>query len=252
MSAWLDPLRAALDASAAPLAFFIRDDDAGRADAKLELLLDLIETLDAPIDVAAIPAQLTPAYAGTLLRRRERCQRLRIHQHGYAHINHEAEGRKCEFGPSRDALRQQGDIRHGKDRLLALLGPTDPIFTPPWNRCTQDTVAALTREGFRVLSREANAAPLKFGSLHHLPVSVDWRRRRGERRETPHDAAMAMAAQIRGGATVLGLMLHHEVLDEDDHLALQALLRLLGAHPRVARMNMITILEKLDASLLAI
>ena len=33
-----------------------------------------------------------------------------LHQHGLAHVNHEREGRRCEFGPARGAAAQRRDI----------------------------------------------------------------------------------------------------------------------------------------------
>ena len=243
MSAWLDPMRAALATGETPIAFFMRDDDAGWANSKLYALLDVVEEAGMPIDVAAIPAHLSLDCAVELDRRRKRAPGLRIHQHGFAHVNHEAEGRKCEFGASRDTLRQQADIRQGKDRLLAYLGPVDPVFTPPWNRCTQATVAALQREGFRVLSRESHATQLDLGDLADVPVSIDWRRKRDGVRTTPNDTAIAIADQLRDGATQVGLMLHHETLEADDLKSLADLMALMNAHPRVRAANIVELGE---------
>ncbi len=250
MSDWLVPLRAALADARARVDIFVRDDDAGRADAQLLGLLDLFESHAAPLDLAVIPAALQPQTGDALRDRRARWAGLRFHQHGYAHVNHEREGRKCEFGPSRGLARQRADIRMGKDRLAALLGDVDPIFTPPWNRCTQETVSALEREGFRALSREVNAAPLSLHSLYNLPVCVDWRRRRGEVRETPRDAAAAMAEQIAGGARRVGLMLHHQILDDADFDALDALLNLLRAAPSTRLGSMMEFVEEQNVSLI--
>ena len=152
-----------------------------------------------------------------------------------------------------ETLRQHADIRMGKDRLQALLGATDPIFTPPWNRCTQDTVSALKREGFRLLSTEAKAAPLCLGALYHLPVCVDWRRVRAGMRQTPAETAAAMAERIgASGGAAMGLMLHHENLAEDDFRALGALLALLRASPNARLGAMMTMVEKQDASLVSV
>jgi|CXWL01.1.fsa_nt_gi predicted deacetylase len=250
MSDWLVPLRVALAERRAPLEFFVRDDDAGRADAQLFRLLDVFESRAAPLDLAVIPAALQPQTAEALRLRRARWRGLNFHQHGYAHVNHEREGRKCEFGPTRGLARQQADIRMGKDRLAALLGDIDPIFTPPWNRCTQETVSALKREGLRALSREAKAAPLALQDLYSLPVSVDWRRQRGGVRETPRDAAAALAEQVAAGAARVGLMLHHQVLDDEDFDALDALLTRLRSAPNVRLSSMMEFVEEQNVSLI--
>ncbi len=250
MSDWLAPLRAALMDRRAPVEFFVRDDDAGRADAQLFRLLGVFESHAATLDLAVIPAALQPQTAEALRQRRARWPGLNFHQHGYAHVNHEREGRKCEFGLTRGLARQQADIRMGKDRLAALLGDVDPIFTPPWNRCTQETVSALKREGFRALSREAKAAPLALQELYSLPVSVDWRRQRGEVRETPRDSAVAMAEQVAAGAAKVGLMLHHQVLDDEDFDALDALLKVLRAAANTRLSSMMEFVEEQNVSLI--
>src|SRR3954451_22796727 len=133
---WLDPVTAALDAAPAPVPVFFRDDDAGWADARLFDLLDRFAACSLPVDLAVIPMELDAALAEELAAR----PRVGLHQHGLAHVNHEREGRKHEFGPSRDAAAQRADIAAGRARLTDLLGDrVDPIFTPPWNRCTAAT-----------------------------------------------------------------------------------------------------------------
>ena len=71
MSAWLDPVRHALDSRATPVAVFVRDDDAGWDDAALARLLDVCATHRAPIDLAVIPAALDDERAAWLLARRD-------------------------------------------------------------------------------------------------------------------------------------------------------------------------------------
>ena len=104
MTGWLDPLRAALDARAAPVSFFFRDDDAGWDDPALEALLDVFEPHGLPLDLAAIPLAATARTVDLITSRQDSGRNdLRVHQHGLAHVNHEPEGRKCEFGVSRSA-----------------------------------------------------------------------------------------------------------------------------------------------------
>jgi hypothetical protein len=219
--------RAALDAAPEPVTFFFRDDDAGWRDDRLRELLDVFDGV--PLDLAVIPAALSDELADELLARTG----VGLHQHGWAHENHEPEGRKHEFGPSRRRAAQRADIERGRERLAALLGDRlDPIFTPPWNRCTADTGACLVELGFRVLSREARAEPLRLPGLAEIPVRVDWVK--------PEREAL-LAEAIRAGG-VCGVMFHHAVMEAGDMRAAAELLAVVGGHPRarcVAMMELV-------------
>src|SRR3954470_22008778 len=164
---WLQPLRARLNARDRPLTLFFRDDDAGWADERLFELMDRFEERRLPLDLAVIPQALSAPLAAELRERQEASGgRVGLHQHGFAHVNHETEGRKQEFGPSRSADEQREDIATGLAELERLLGGClQPVFTPPWNRCTEATGRCLAELGFRVLSREHRAEPLRVDGL---------------------------------------------------------------------------------------
>ena len=74
---------------------------------------------------------------------------LRVHQHGFAHVNHEPEGRKCEFGVNRSPQRQREDISRGRDLLRGWFGDVPSVFTPPWNRCAPWTAGGAARPRLR-------------------------------------------------------------------------------------------------------
>ena len=242
-AAWLRPLEAALDGASAPVTFFFRDDDAGWADARLTTLLDVFARRDVPIDLAAIPVCVTPPLARTLLTRAER-QPLGIHQHGYLHVSHEVEGRRCEFGPNRPAAAQRADIAAGRRRLLQLFGDAlQPVFTPPWNRCTEATGACLVELGIPVLSRDRSATELDLAGLRELPVQVDWfAKRKG--RLLGRDAVGEQLGARAGEPAPLGVMLHHAEMDTEDMTAMAELLDLVCAHDRARCLSMAAVLEE--------
>ena len=231
MTGWLDPLRAALDARDQPVPFFFRDDDAGWDDDALELLLDVFEAEPTPLDVAAIPAALTTRTVDLLTSRRATGRNdVTVHQHGMAHRNHETEGRKCEFGPSRSPQQQADDIARGRDLLGEALGEVPPVFTPPWNRCAPWTAEVLRDLGFAVLSRDLSAGTLGVAGLRELPVTVDWF---AKRHKVPVDRSgrgTLLAEGARGSGPV-GVMLHHEVMNHLDRTDLAELLALVSTHP---------------------
>src|ERR671914_2935685 len=114
----LDPVERQLDASPAPVDVFFRDDDAGWRDDLLVPLLDLFDEHALPLDLAVIPAALGEGLAAEL--RSRAGPRLGLHQHGFAHRNHEPDGRRYEFGPSRSVAAQRRDIAQGARRLERL------------------------------------------------------------------------------------------------------------------------------------
>lgn len=230
---WLDPVQAALDAAARPVPLFFRDDDAGWRHDRMWPLLDLFAERALPLDVAVIPAALERGPAAELASRAAvPGARLGLHQHGFAHINHEPDGRKLEFGPSRSRVAQRRDIEAGADRLAQLLGQRlDPIFTPPWNRCTADTGSCLLELGFHVLSREARAAPLDLAGVRELSVHVDWFAHRHGARLTPTELGERLAGALRSDGPV-GVMFHHAEMNGTERSRADDLLALLAGHER--------------------
>jgi hypothetical protein len=208
---------------------FFRDDDAGWDDARLLSLCDLFGALELPLDLAVIPAALHEGLARELLSR----DWLGLHQHGFSHENHEREGRKCEFGPSRSYDEVRGDVAAGRARLLELLGSVQPIFTPPWNRCTLDTARAVHDLGFSVLSREHRAEPFGLDGLAELPVHLD------VARLSPDELDSRFAAYAAEGGPV-GVMFHHAVMEREDFDRAAELLSLLARHPAVRARPMLT------------
>jgi peptidoglycan/xylan/chitin deacetylase (PgdA/CDA1 family) len=220
---WLDPVERALNRASAPADVFFRDDDAGWDDDRLLALLDLFDHHALPLDLAVIPAALEPGLADELRARAT----VGLHQHGYAHRNHEPEGRRCEFGPSRPAAAQRRDIEAGARRLAELLGNRlDPIFTPPWNRCTTATGETLLQLGFRMLSRENRAEPLGLEGLAELPVAIDWVRLQ------PTEIAARLATALDKPQGPVGVMFHHAEMDRAHRGRAGELLGVLAAHPR--------------------
>ena len=232
---WLDPLRKTLDEASESIPFFFRDDDAGWEDARLFELLDVFADYNMPIDLAVIPKSISRQTAARLRQHlEENPEQVSAHQHGYAHVNHEQTGRKCEFGDSRSSWIQRADIAAGKTLLSELLGPiTESIFTPPWNRCTASTATCLLKEGFTLLSRDITATRLNIPELRELPVSIDWFGHRRKVRLTPNEIGDSLSRTVSSGAPV-GVMLHHALVDDEERRRIGELLELLSSHSQVS------------------
>jgi hypothetical protein len=241
----LTPVLEALDGARAPLDFFLRDADAGWDDASLLALLQTSSHAGVPIDLAAIPMAVSEDLA------RELCSRIDampgligVHQHGYMHTNHQTEGRACEFGFARNAQVQELDLARGRARLQLQFGPRlESVFTPPWNRCTPQTLALLETMGYLAVSRNRGATPQD--TLPELQVDIDWCKH--YRNGGPIAVANALAQAVRErdvDEQPLGLMLHHAAMERSELDLLENWLGALKRHPRVRWCSMDTLLTQ--------
>jgi len=233
LGTWLDPVRVALDVAPEPVDLFVRDDDVGWEDERLWRLLDVFQEHALAVDLAVIPMELSPRAARELCIRSESTPRIvSWHQHGFAHANHESTGRKHEFGPSRAGWLQRRDVEEGQARLRDLLGSSDPIFTPPWNRCTETSGQCLRELGFEALSRESRAAPLAIPGLAEVPVNIDWFAHRKGVRLSRLEFGNSLAGIIKRSGYI-GLMLHHAEMNGEERAAANQLFAVFAAHDSV-------------------
>ena len=213
----LDALGAALSARLEPVTVFFRDDDAGWANDQLSILCETMSEAGVDLDVAVIPATLDSSTTTHIARlARQFASILNFHQHGYSHTNHQTEGRNCEFGSDRDIEQQRRDIGLGQAQLQDALGALlDPVFTPPWNRCTSDTCKVLTELDFRAISRIAESARINHYGLADISVAIDWQKKR---RGVPLSWSefCQYAQHYLLSSDVVGVMLHHEHLTGSD------------------------------------
>ncbi len=231
---WTAGLVRALDSRETAFEMFFRDDNVGWADDRLFTLLDIFAAHECPIDLAAIPAAISDKLAALLIGRKKSGDDIGIHQHGFMHRNNEPAGCACEFGPARPAAAQGRDIGEGRRALLGMFGHyLDPIFTPPWNRCTQVTGRVLVDLGIATLSRDLTAGLLNIDGLAERPIHIDWLAKAKGRRIPFADVSSVIARRITDGAGPVGIMLHHAEMCDDDFEACAALVRTVAGHPNV-------------------
>lgn len=195
---------------------FFRNDDVDEDEARLRMLLDLFEESATPVNLEIIPGRLTEPCI-QLLRRRTHAQPalFELNQHGWQHVNHESQGRKCEFGVSRSFDQQLTDILRGKEVLERAFGEAfSPVFTPPWNRCTDETHRALDQLGFNILSKLNSEPPVTGHCFREISVTLDlFRWKGGATMKAPQEFVAELNSQLLALDTV-GVMLHHKVMDD--------------------------------------
>lgn len=220
---------------AAPLRIFFRNDDVDEDEATLRRLLRFFLERETPINLGVIPGRLTAACAELLAQSIGAAPELfELNQHGWLHLNHEREGRKCEFGPGRTYDAQLADIAQGRERMTEAFGHNwFPVFVPPWNRCTDETRRALDHLGFRALSAKRGGATGTGYRFEEISITLDlYRWNDGASLKSPEEIVDGLIAQL-SRQQVIGVMLHHKVMDERAFSILGSLLDTLASHPTV-------------------
>lgn len=197
-----------------PPRVFFRADDIAVADERFSRLMRLFAARRMPLCLALVPGWLDSAGWKKMQEYGPAGRLWCWHQHGWNHTNHEPEGKKCEFGESRDRAAIHADLRRGRDHLRRLLGDLFlPVFTPPWNRCSITTLEALAELGFHAVSRFNNARPSAFGIIPDLAVNVDLHtRKEADFRQGWQLLLEELTAAARSGC--IGFMLHHQRMND--------------------------------------
>ncbi|MGB3942118.1 MAG: hypothetical protein WBK96_11560, partial [Candidatus Manganitrophaceae bacterium] len=108
-----------------------------------------------------------------------------------------------------------------------------PVFTPPWNRCTEETHHVLDRLGFRVFSKDKGERPVTRFSFKEISTTLDLYRWKGKPlMKSPEEIVESLTIQMRETGPV-GILLHHKVMNEEAFHFLDALLGLFCRYPNI-------------------
>ncbi|MGB3209670.1 MAG: hypothetical protein WBB19_03100 [Desulforhopalus sp.] len=208
-----------------PLVFF-RADDIGIPSRSFQELILCFRKHGLPLCLATVPAWLTEKRLEQLHRLTGRdSSQWCWHQHGRVHRNFEKTGKKQEFGPARSKIDIHTSLAKGRKRLETLLKKEfSPFFTPPWNRCSSETLQVLADLGFRGVSRSRGARPEPPPALPDYQVNVDLHTRK---EIDPHLALNNFFMELEQGLSsgLCGIMIHHQRMNRS---ALELLDLLLG------------------------
>ncbi len=210
-----------------PIPVLFRADDIGVLSTNFGRLLDLFQTHQLPLCLAVVPTWLTQARWRAIKSHVDTGSALWCwHQHGWNHTNHQPSGKKGEFGSARPASAISADLARGKDRLLTIMGSEfSPFFTPPWNRCSEETLEILAELGFRGVSRsrgeQGNKTPLQ-----DFFINVDLH----TRKETGGRSALEnLGDELRLAVEqhYVSIMIHHQLMNDCAFELLDLLLTLI-------------------------
>lgn len=190
---------------------FFRADDIGIPSKNFQSLIQCFQHHKLPLCLATVPSWLNENRLDALSRITGKgSTQWCWHQHGATHRNYESSGKKQEFGPSRSSRELQKSLLEGKNKLITLFKDDFfPVFTPPWNRCSQDTIDSLIELDFKAISRNKDARPKSPPLLPDLSVNVDLH----TRKEATIEHALVNFRQelswsISSG--FCGIMIHHQ------------------------------------------
>ncbi len=208
-----------------PASLFFRADDIGVPSYKFTRLIELFQKYETPLCLATVPSWLTKSRFKQLQSLTGKSSSLWCwHQHGRLHKNYEQEGKKQEYGPARPKKTIFHDLKQGKERLELLLGDNfEPFFTPPWNRCSIDTLISLRELGFKAVSRSESAKPGSTNILPDIAVNVDLHTRKPA---SPHRQLNGLLDELQEtlAAGLSGIMIHHQRMRDNDFIFLDILL----------------------------
>jgi peptidoglycan/xylan/chitin deacetylase (PgdA/CDA1 family) len=213
---------------------FFRADDVAVPGKAFTAMAEAFRKADAPLNMAVVPSWLTVSRWEALRRATDGGDLFCWCQHGWRHMNFEAPGvKKREFGQARPARDKRLDLSKGFKRLGDILGPDfTPVFSPPWNRCDGDSLAAMPAIGFRGISRTVGAGPEPPEGLADFPVCMDLHTRK---EASPEVSLTNMLEELTSGLAsgLCGVMLHHQRMNEAAFSFLSGLLAELGGRPSV-------------------
>lgn len=210
-----------------PLVFF-RADDIGVPSRHFSQLITLFSHYKLPLCLATVPSWLTTARRDTLLALTGKNNpQWYWHQHGWVHKNYQQSGKNQEFGTDRQLQTILSSLQQGKERLDDLLGADfHPFFTPPWNRCSEETLQALQDLQFIGLSRSKNAQPVSH-QLPDIQINIDLH----TRKEPDQQGALtALLHELETGIASgrAGIMIHHQRMNQHAFDLLDILLFLIS------------------------
>ena len=241
----IEQITASAAAQNPPVNIFFRADDIAVPSKRFHRLMELFLTYQTPLCLAVVPAWMTRLRWKAMRSYINRGSRLFCwHMHGYRHKNHEKTGKKQEFGPARPHRDLSSDLEKGDRRLSRILDTQlTRVFTPPWNRCSSETMLILQQMGYAGISRDHDARPGAPEGFPDFQIHVDLHTRKEKAVKTGwrklfHELETGFSSKR------CGIMIHHMRMDNRAFLFLEFLLALFSRSPGVKTLSYDDMIKK--------
>ncbi len=221
-----------------PVNLFFRADDIGVPSKNYTRMMDLFLKYRTPLCLAVVPAWMTrPRWQSMQPYVKEGGDLFCWHMHGFQHKNYQVHGKKQEFGAHRNVFNIKTDLIRGHERLGQILGRhLTRVFTPPWNRCTLDTMHYLKQMNYTAVSRSCGAAPPAPEGLQDFCVHVDLHTRKDKTAKQGWQTLLQEFSNGLGSGRC-GIMIHHMRMNAQAFIFLEFLLDLLSNSPKINLMT---------------
>ena len=217
-----------------PARVFFRADDIGVLSKNYFRMMALFLKYQTPLCLAVVPTWMTRLRWDAMDTFLEKGGSLFCwHIHGYRHMNHEIQGKKQEFGPIRSSGQVFSDLSRGYARLEAIMGKNlTPVFTPPWNRCSLDTMTLLKEIGVKGISRSYGSLPLSPQGIKDFPVHVDLHTRKEKQARQGWQKLLGEFTNAMA-SDAWGIMIHHMRMNHQAFVFLEYLLGLFSGYKQI-------------------
>ncbi len=216
------------------ITIFFRADDIGVPSKNYSRMMELFIKYRTPLCLAVVPCWMTKQRWKIMENFESQGKNLFCwHIHGYRHVNHEIRGKKFEFGESRSSKEVFSDLSRGYKRLQSIIGKNlTPIFTPPWNRCSLETMQILQKLGIQGISRSHGVKPLPPRGFKDFPIHVDLHTRKEKDAQQGWQNLLRQFDKAAGFKTC-GIMIHHMRMNSQAFIFLEFLLKLFSEYNQI-------------------
>lgn len=191
---------------------FFRADDIGVPGVAFKALCRIFAYFNVPLALSVVPSWLNEARIQYLFQTAPPSEPLwSWHQHGWRHTNWEKEGKKSEFGTSRNENQKWQDLWKGFNRMKEIFnGHFVPVFTPPWNRVSSDTLTLLPKLGFKAVSTDQKLMLRgNLSKLKNFRIHLDLHTRKGLKYKSEFDELLEDCKRLFTIREPAGIMIHH-------------------------------------------